>query len=145
MPILELIMSYFLKSQGGTSISIRRIFGYLFLLLGAGIGFFFLFKALVPIIGYLESGALISALLMIVGGLFLLYRHKKKSPPPLDNILAEAQHIFKSIDVEKMLKKNTHKVLLFSFLGGIVLSQIKDAKKLACLKEKLPDLKKFLK
>jgi preprotein translocase subunit SecG len=145
MVILELIMSYFLKPQGGGCISMARIAGYLFLLVGGGIGLFFLFQALVPLIGYLESGALISAVLVGIGVIFLIFAHKKKPTRPLDNILGEAQNVFKSVNAEKMLKNNVHKVLLFSFLGGLVLSQLKDAKALAQLKDKLPHLKDFLK
>lgn len=144
MAILELIVSYFLKPQGGICIAMTRIAGYLFLLCGGGFGLYFLFQALIPLIGFVASGACISALLMAVGGTFLFYARKKKPSRPLDNVFEGAQDLIKNVDIEEILKNNIHKVILFSFLGGLALSQIKNVKKLGCLKDKLSILKDFL-
>ena len=49
------------------------------------------------------------------------------------------------MDMEKMLKDNVYKVLLVSFVGGIVVSQMRDGKRLCYLKDKLPQLMDLVK
>lgn len=139
--IIETVLNFLLKPKGCNTRSIMRMAGYFFLALGGGIGCWFFFQALIPLIGYLQSGALMSALFLGVGGGFLFWGRRKKTACPMTMILGEAQEIFKGMDVEKMLKNNFYKVLLVSFIGGVILAQARDGKKLAYLKDKLPQLK----
>lgn len=144
MFILETVMSLLLKPKVSSIFSIKRMTGCFFLALGGGIGFWFLFQFLVPLIGYLQSGALMSAFFLGIGCFLLFWERRKKATCPIAMILGEAQEIFKGVNMEKMLKNNVYKVILVSFIGGIVLSQVKNGKVLEGLKEKLPQLKDLL-
>ena len=87
MFILETLVSFLLKPKVCNAFSVKRICGYFFLALGGGIGFWFLFQSLIPLIGYLESGALMSALFLSIGGGLLLWGRRKKPKCPLMMIL----------------------------------------------------------
>ena len=147
MMILNFLLNFLVRPQDRAPFMITGILGCFFLILAAGIGIFFLFQALVPIIGYLESGAALSALLAGVGFL-LLFLSRRKYGRPIDNVMGEAEEIFKKIDSEfkkldltKKLKENAPTILLCSFVAGLVLSQLKDVKKIAQFKDKLLQLK----
>ncbi len=145
MFILQTIVTYLLKPQGRSYYFITQILGYLLLCVGGIIGLYFLFQALIPVIGYIGSGTAMSVLLMGAGVIVLIMGKRKKYSRPIDTIFGEAQSMTKKIDLENILKNNAHQILLFSFLGGLILSQVKEGKKLSFLKDKLPSLKDFLK
>jgi hypothetical protein len=140
MQILETLVSVLLKPVKSSPFSIMNIGGCFFLALGGGIGFWFLFQSLIPLIGYLQSGAVMTALFLGIGGGLLLWNRRKKPELPIVTILGEAQELYKCMNMEKVLKKNSHIVLLAAFMGGIVLSQVREGKKLAPLKDKLPQI-----
>jgi hypothetical protein len=129
-------INFLLKTQEPPRFWIICVLGYVFILIGGGLGLFFLFQFLVPLIGYLESGAILSLLLMGGGLLILLLNHKKPSRP-IDNILGEAQEVFKQINIQKILQENGPKIIIFSFISGILLSQLTGKKKFTSLKNVL--------
>lgn len=128
---MSLIVDLFFKPQKeGKEEYWWRAIGYICLLLGVGIGIFFLFETLIPLMGYVESGASISALLVLMGStLLLLYRRK---PPVSQTIsLSHIQDIFKGLNMESELKNNAVKVVLLAFGMGIALSQLTNVKKVS--------------
>jgi len=150
MIILNFLTSFLLKPQERASFLIARIVGYFFLILALGFGIFFLFQALVPVIGHLESGAVLCVLLAGIGILFLFLSRKKRHRP-IDDIMGEAQCIFKKVnlgvknlEVDKILKENVPTILLCSFIAGLILSQVKDVRKLSLLKDKFLHVKDLL-
>jgi len=144
MLILEILASILLKPKVCSFFSIKRIGGCFFLSLGGGIGFWFLFQSLVPLIGYLQSGTLMSVLFLGIGGGLLLWNRKKKPESSIVEILGGVPDLCKGMDMEKMMKNNIYKILLVFFVGGILVSQMRNGKKLSHLKDKLPQLNDFL-
>ena len=126
--LLTIFLNCFFKPQQLIASGMQKIFAIGLLLFGGGIGLFFLFEALVPLIGYIESGASMSAL-FIIGGSLLLYLNKKKTSRPQEDILRQAQDIVKCIDIDKVTKSNIVKILLVALGTGIILSQLKNTKK----------------
>lgn len=122
------VLSFLFKPQASTSYLMTHILGYIFIIVGGLIGIFFLFQFLVPLIGYLETGALF-ALLFIGGGWLMIYLNRRKQTRPIDQIMGEVHEIYKKIDIEKVVKKNAPQILIFSFAAGIILSQLKMNKK----------------
>jgi len=143
--ILQKIVSYLFKPQGRGRYFMIQIAGYFLLFIGGCLGLFFLFQALIPLIGYIESGAVMSGLFLVGGLIVLILGRRKKSSRPIDTIFNEAQNMAKQIDLENILKNNVHKILLASFFGGLLVSQLKDGKALSQMKDKLSQLKDFLK
>lgn len=150
MMILNFLMSILARPHIKTSFLILRVLGCVFLILAAGVGIFFLFQAVVPVLGYLESGAILSVLLAGVGFLLLFFSRRKR-PRPVDDAIGEVQEIFKKIhmeikklDINQSLRDNAPKILLCSFVAGLILSQVKDARKIAQLKEKFLKYKNWL-
>ncbi len=139
MSFFTLLINFFLKPQEVGLIMIMRIFGYLLLLIAAGIGLYFLFKFLVPEIGYIESGAVLT-LIFAGGGCLLLFLSHQKRHHPVDDVREKATAIFKSFDIDKLIAKNSYKIILFSLVSGLVLSGLKGSKKGA-----LNNLKSLLK
>jgi len=130
MAWLMFILNLLSKPHESASFLASKFVGIFLLLLAGGCGLFFLFQGLAPRIGYLESGAVITALLAI-GGCLLLFLCPKKKTHPLDEGIRHAQDMFNHLDLEHLLKNNSGKMLLFSFGIGLMLSQIKDIKKLS--------------
>lgn len=145
MQILETLVSVLFTPTKNTFFSLKNIGGCFFLALGGGIGFWFLFQSLIPLIGYLQSGAVMTALFLGIGGGLLLWNRRKKPECPIVTILGEAQELYKCMNMEKVLKKNSHTVLLAAFVGGIIVSQMRDGKKLSHLKDKFPQICDLLK
>lgn len=100
-----------------------KVLGSLFLILGVGVGMFFLFQMLVPIIGYNESGAIISVGLIFLG-LSLLLGEKFKTQKSKEEIEHDPLSAFNKIDIEKLFKDNALPISLLSLIGGIILSQV---------------------
>jgi hypothetical protein len=128
------VTRFLFKHQESTSYFVIRILGYSFTLVGGVIGIFFLFQSLVPLIGYLEAGALFS-FLFIGGGLLMIFLSHQKQTRPIDQIMGEAHEIYKQINIEKVLKKNALQILMFSFVAGIILAQFKGQKKILSFKD----------
>ena len=43
-------------------------------------------------------------------------------------MMEKAEQIIKDIDVETLIAKNSYKIILFAFVGGLVLSEFKGSK-----------------
>ena len=125
--LINLILDQFLRSQNPEKIVMCRILSFVLLIGGGGLGLFFLFEALVPVMGYVESGASVSALLLLAGGLLFFLKRKKNitSTPSLPQI----QDLFSNINIESELKNNAVKIALFSFGIGLALTQLPKIKK----------------
>lgn len=128
MAWLSLILDLLFKPRESASFLITHLIGYLSLIMGGIIGFYFLFQLLVPLIGYLETGALFCAFFLIIGGLFLVLGRKKPTNP-INDLMCEAQRMFKDLEIDKNLKKNAPKILIYSLATGLILSQMKDLTK----------------
>ena len=124
------ILDLLLHSRESSSGLVSKVLGCFFLMLGSLIGIFFLFQALAPKIGYLESGAIVCMVLVILG-VGLLFVEKKKKPSPPEEAAQKALNFFKELDVEKVLKDNALTLSLLSLGGGMILSQLKNVKNLS--------------
>lgn len=140
MSAIFFIVDLLLKPREATRFLFARILGSFLLLLGVVFGIYFIFQALVPIIGYLQTGALLCAL-FIGGGFLLIFLSRNRRTRPIDDIVGEAQKAFENINGEELIKNNIHKILLFSLVAGLALSQLKCPKNLSQLK----NFKKWLK
>lgn len=129
------ILETFLHSCVSKPVLGIKILGYCFLLLGGGTGAFFLFQALSPIVGYLESGGIISSL-FIIFGIFLLWREKSKSTPQ-EEAIQKIGTFFKELNIEKILKEHAIVISLLSVGAGIILSRIKNVKNISEICKKL--------
>ncbi len=126
MSILLLLIDLFLKPEAPKTSFNERFLGYGLLLIATGVGLYFLFQALIPTIGYLESGAAVCLILAALGSFLLLHSRDKKTIKPVEQILDTAKSAYNSVDVdlESFLKKNTTSIILYSCLAGFTLYQI---------------------
>lgn len=147
MSLFLFIADLLLKPREVKRFLFGRILGCFLVLLGGGLGVYFIFQAIVPLIGYSESGALLCAFLIVVG-LLLIFLNRRKQIRPIDDITGRAHEIFENMNTGNLLKNNIHKILLFSFVAGLLLSQLKHPRQfLSHLKnpKNLCHLKDFLK
>jgi len=113
-----------------------RIVGYVFLSIAILGGTFFLFQGIVPLLGYLESGAIVCSLLGVVGGL-LIFMTRKKKPLQQEDLSHQALSFFKDLHIEKMLKDNAVPIALLSLGVGFALSQLNNPHRLLEIYKKL--------
>ena len=113
-----------------------RIVGYVFLSIAILGGTFFLFQGIVPLLGYLESGAIVCSLLGVVGGL-LIFMTRKKKPLQQEGLSHQALSFFKDLHIEKMLKDNAVPIALLSLGVGFALSQLNNPHRLLEIYKKL--------
>lgn len=113
-----------------------RIVGYVFLSIAILGGTFFLFQGIVPLLGYLESGAIVCSLLGGIGG-FLLFMTRKKKPLQQEDLSHQALSFFKDLHIEKMLKDNAAPIALLSLGVGFALSQLNNPHRLLEIYKKL--------
>ena len=124
------ILDLLFNSRESSPVLVSKILGCFFLMLAGLIGMFFLFQALVPLVGYLESGIIMCGVLGVLGTGFLLMGQKKKASPQ-EELAEKALNFFKDFNLEKLLKNNAIAVSLLSFGIGIVLSRFKNIKNLS--------------
>ncbi len=132
-----MILDLLLHSQQERPFLVSKILGVFFLMLGGVTGIFFLFQALNPLLGYLESGIIVCALLTVFGG-GLLFIGPRKKVSPQEEMTEKAVSFFKDLKVEKMLQDNALIISLLALGGGLILSQLKNVKH-------LPEINKFFK
>ena len=122
------ILDLLLKTQESKPVVDTKMVGCFFLMLSGVGGTYFLFQALTPLVGHLESGGIACGFLVFLGLCFLLIEKKKKL-----SLQEEASNkilnFLKDFDIEKILKDNVLPLSLFSLGAGFILSQIKDPKK----------------
>ncbi|HUX79995.1 MAG TPA: hypothetical protein VMW10_09675 [Alphaproteobacteria bacterium] len=111
--------------------------GYLLLGIAVILGLYFLFELLVPILGFIESGVLFTLFFAILG-LLLIFVSRRKQSRPVDDAMEKASEAIKSLELD--IQKNGYKIIIFSFVTGLVLSQLK-----GCSKGNLKRLGSFLK
>lgn len=133
---MYILQSLFNPHENQNSL-IYNILGCIFLLIGGLGGVFFLFQALIPLLGYLEGGA-IACFVLIVFGSVLLFINKKRNTSPPEEIIQKALASFKDFHMEKLLKNNALPISLIALVLGVVLSQVKNIKS-------LPEIYKHLK
>ena len=124
MAWVSLILNCLLKPKESATYCISQILGYMFILVGGVLALIFLFQLLSPLLGYLATGALFCAFFFSVGGAFLVIGQKKK-PRLIDDMFEEAQEMLKTLEFAKTIKQNGLKILIFAFVTGLLLSQIK--------------------
>jgi|GEM_PF-2592563 len=126
MSILLLLLDIFLKPEAPKFSLNGRLLGYALILMAGAIGLYFLFQGLVPVVGYIESGALVSVILAAVGYLFLLFSNEKKKAQPLDKFFKKSNEHFKDrgSDLERIFKENAPTIILYSCLAGLTIYQI---------------------
>ena len=122
------ILDLLLKSQESKPTLVFKMVGYFFLMLSGLVGTYFLFQALTPQVGYLESGGIACGILAILGIFFLLIEKKSKASLQ-EEASRKALNFVKDFDIEKVLKDNALTLALFSLGVGIILSQVKDPRK----------------
>ncbi len=130
------ILDYFLHSPESRPSIITKALGCFFLMLGVTGGAFFLFQALIPVVGYGESGAIICGTLVIIGMCFLMIGGRKKLSLQ-EEVAQKALTFFKGFDVEKTLKNNALPLSVLSLGLGLVLSQFKNERPLSEFVKKL--------
>ncbi|MBY0500524.1 MAG: hypothetical protein K2P93_00795 [Alphaproteobacteria bacterium] len=134
---LRLLLDCFLNPTPVSPRKILKVLGGVVMVIGLGIGIFFLFEALIPLIGYVESGITISILLMLIGS-FLFFINKKHEPSPRTDIVQHSHKILKNMNVAELITNSPLKIIAFAFGVGVILSQVKNIKD---IKEVLDPLK----
>ncbi len=126
MSILLHLLDMLLKPETPKPFLSARVLGFILLWIAAAIGMYFLFQGLVPVIGYLESGAVICVMLVLAGLLCLLLHTEKQEPKPLDKIVKSATSVYteKQEAVENIFKEDAPNLILYSCLAGLTLYQI---------------------
>ncbi len=127
MSIILLLLEMFLKPEASPKPFFNgRLLGYILLFIASVIGMYFLFQGLIPVIGYLESGAIICAIVASAGFLFLFLSREKKKPKPIDKIVDTAKMHYNNAegDLERFFKENAPNIILYAGLAGLTLYQI---------------------
>ncbi len=122
-----MLLDLLLPSRQSRILLASKVLGCFFLMLGVAVGLFFLFQILVPIFGYLESGFVISAVLIALAIAFFFLAQNKQTTPQ-EEAIQKALNIFKDFDLESLLKNKPFAITLLSFIAGIILSQLKKSK-----------------
>lgn len=122
------LVNFLLKPKRCVCLMVIRILGYILLGVAVILGLYFLFEFLVPIIGYIQSGVLFTLFFAVIG-LLLIFLSRRKKSRPIDNVLEGAEEIIKGLDIDTFITENNYKIILFSFVGGLVLSGLKGCKK----------------
>lgn len=123
------VIEYFMQGRRSSSSLLYKITGSLLIIIGGVIGSYSLFNYMVPIIGFNESGIAIFFILTCIGIVLLSISGKKKNPEPGQEVLKLLHNFQDQINLPGFLKENGKKVLVFSVIGGILLSQLMKAAK----------------
>jgi len=127
MTLLTYFLDLFLKEkQMNSSRIIVSAAGCLLLLIGIGMGFFFVFQYMVPIWGYLESGAFLCIASLLGGILLLLISRPKQQDNPVSKLVDTTTDSLKNLHIEEMM---IPKIIPFVLLGGFLLSQLSHLQK----------------
>jgi hypothetical protein len=103
MTLLTYFLDLFLKEkQMNSSRIIVSAAGCLLLLIGIGMGFFFVFQYMVPIWGYLESGAFLCIASLLGGILLLLISRPKQQDNPVSKLVDTTTDSLKNLHIEEM-------------------------------------------
>lgn len=130
MTLLTYFLDLFLKEkQMNSSRIIVRAAGCLLLLIGIGMGFFFVFQYMVPIWGYLESGAFLCIASLLGGILLLLISRPKQRDNPVSKLVDTTTDSLKNLHIEEMMTPHMSKIIPFALLGGFLLSQLSHLQK----------------
>jgi hypothetical protein len=131
MTIVKFMLDYFLKPQTPQAFALGWFLGVFLLVVAAGFSLFFLFEGLVPIIGYLQTGGLLCVALIVAGFIFIYSSRPKKRTDPINHLVNQAGHLVNQaghmlkhvdMDINKALGAHAPKILVFSFVAGLVLS-----------------------
>jgi len=126
MSVIWLILDLLVKFKKPKHLFIGRLIGYFLLIVAAIIGLYFLFQALVPVVGYLESGGIFCGIFLAGGLSFLYFSQEKKQSNPMEDLLISAQEMIQNADVNvDKIKKNAPQILLVSCIVGLSLYQMK--------------------
>ena len=138
--LLEVLMRSVSTKSSSVRYSAYRIVGCSLLVVAAGMGLYFLYEILIPSIGYLESGAVISGILAITGIVFIALSMSEKLNPKsshnaLEEMLSNAGSSIKSIEseVKESITEKPLRFVLISLIAGLVVSQIGIGDKLSSL------------
>ncbi|MFI0478963.1 MAG: hypothetical protein ACH349_07655 [Candidatus Rhabdochlamydia sp.] len=130
MTLLTYFLDLFLKEkQMNSSRIIVSAAGCLLLLIGIGMGFFFVFQYMVPIWGYLESGAFLCIASLLGGILLLLISRPKQQDNPASKLVDTTTDSLKNLHIEEMMTPRLSKIIPFVLLGGFLLSQLSHLQK----------------
>jgi hypothetical protein len=130
MTLLTYFLDLFLKEkQMNSSRIIVSAAGCLLLLIGIGMGFFFVFQYMVPIWGYLESGAFLCIASLLGGILLLLISRPKQQDNPASKLVDTTTDSLKNLHIEEMMTPHLSKIIPFVLLGGFLLSQLSHLQK----------------
>ena len=98
------------------------LLGIIFLALGGGFGCYFSFQYLVPLIGYIETGMLFSAIFIVFGAGFFIVKPKKKVDQAAQ-MITNAKSAIDKIDISDVIQKHSGKIAIGAIVVGAVLSQ----------------------
>ena len=130
MTLLTYFLDLFLKEkQMNSSRIIVSAAGCLLLLIGIGMGFFFVFQYMVPIWGYLESGAFLCIASLLGGILLLLISRPKQQDNPVSKLVDTTTDSLKNLHIEEMMTPRLSKIIPFVLLGGFLVSQLSHLQK----------------
>lgn len=130
MILLTYFLDLFLKEkQMNFSRIIGRAAGCLLLLIGTGMGFFFLFQYMVPIWGYLESGVFLCIASLLAGFFLLLVSRPRQQNNPVSKLVDTTADSLKNLHIEDMMTSHISKIIPFALLGGFILSQLSHLQK----------------
>lgn len=125
MSMLPLIVDFLLqgKPQQSNDKGIK-VLGYFLILVGMLSSFYFLFKTLVPHLGYGESGILMCGVILVSGYILIITNRPKPIVHPINNLIETTSHALKSGQVQDLVEKNGVKFVMLALLAGFVLSQM---------------------
>ena len=118
MPLISFILNTILKSNEPLLFSLKAILGYFLILMGAGIGLFFLFQFTRLFIGYYAAGSFL-CLLLLGTGLYLSCKKPKKSidyPQGIKEALTHVPALF------NITGKHTKEIVGLLVILGLVFS-----------------------
>lgn len=105
-----------------------RSLGGVMLACGTGIGAYFLFQLLIPIVGYIESGLVISGIFLVIGTALLYFKPRKKADPAKEALLT-AKNTIENINIPLQLEKHAGKLVAGAICAGFILSHLIGNKK----------------
>lgn len=113
------LLDLFLKSKE-KSFSWLCALGTCFILGGLGFGLYFGFHYLVPFLGSLETGLLLSGSLLFVGGILMVIAHQKSQKTMINKSLDTLKHKAEDLHLKEAYANHKELILAASVVAGFL-------------------------
>lgn len=132
MTIIPQLMAYLAHVVWGRekpfSLSLLHCLGGVMVASGIGMGTYFLFQFLIPFVGYVESGLVISGFFVLMGGVFLCLKARQKTTSTQEMLLT-AKDTLENINIPLSFEKHAGKLVVGAICAGFILAQLMGNKK----------------